>query len=180
VRWRWQAVGGVGASASRRRVDGNNGSKGLGEAPCGRQSEAERGCVRALRRAAGGSSPRGSVLRGFEAKTTGDLASVPRRGVTCKTGGSGVAGAVGWRVPLVRWGWVRRCGKRSRRRRRSLPRAGASFYLDSPVPEIATATDGRDARRERDLALLLPLEWSGSTFFLLFHESSLYRGSFEL
>jgi len=42
VRWRWQAVGGVAASASHRRVDGNNGSKGLGE---GRRHAGGRGAA---------------------------------------------------------------------------------------------------------------------------------------
>lgn len=73
MRWRWQAVGGVAASASHWRVDGKNGSKELGEGR--RHGEGERGgaCVQQVGFSRG-------VLRCFEAKTTltGDTASAAR------------------------------------------------------------------------------------------------------
>lgn len=63
VRWRWQSVVGVGASASHRRVDGKNGSKGLGETPCAGRTACAAACGRWFFR---------EVLRGFQAKMTGD------------------------------------------------------------------------------------------------------------
>jgi len=94
VRWRWQAVGGVAASASHRRVDGKNGSKGLGEGR--RHGEGEgRGCVRACSRCF---FFRG-VLRGFEAKTTstGDTASAARDGASGRNLEDGRMGGRGTR-----------------------------------------------------------------------------------
>jgi hypothetical protein len=74
------------------------------------------GCVRACAAACSRwfFLPRG-VLRGFEAKTTGDLASLPPRGGRARNLEDGRVGGrgEGWLVGSVgAVGWVRRCGKR--------------------------------------------------------------------
>jgi hypothetical protein len=73
VRWRWQAVGGVAASASHWRVDGKNGSKELGEGRRHGEGEGGGACVQQVGFFRG-------VLRGFEAKTTstGGVIQLPR------------------------------------------------------------------------------------------------------
>jgi hypothetical protein len=94
VRWRWQAVVGVGASASHRRVDGKNGSKGLGETPCAGRAACAAVCGRCFFR---------GVLRGFQAKTTGGAVwQPPRRGRDLQDGRIGCRIGDGLVGPPVR------------------------------------------------------------------------------